>query len=76
MTPLKLIYNREQPLAVMEPPLKYVQKLPNAGQPGYDPFPVFYDHVVHGAASSATAPTAAASCTAKRVTAAICRGAA
>jgi SAM-dependent methyltransferase len=25
---------------------KYVQKLPNAGKPGYDPFPVFYDDVV------------------------------
>jgi hypothetical protein len=25
---------------------KYVQKMPNAGKPGYDPFPVFYDDVV------------------------------
>jgi len=25
---------------------KYVRKMPNAGKPGYDPFPVFYDDVV------------------------------
>jgi SAM-dependent methyltransferase len=25
---------------------KYVRKMPNAGKPGYDPFPVFYDEVV------------------------------
>ena len=25
---------------------RYVRKMPNAGKPGYDPFPVFYDDVV------------------------------
>jgi SAM-dependent methyltransferase len=54
---------------------KYVQKLPNAGKPGYDPFRCSMTTWFHGAASTATAPTVAASCTMKRAGVTTCRSA-